>query len=91
MITRTLPVVAKVGLHARPVALLSKIASDLAAKDITVKIGRNAEQLVSATSSLRMLTLKIGSGEQVLVELGTDDEILAEEIFAQVAEALAAD
>lgn len=91
MITRTLPVVAKVGLHARPVALLSKIASDLATKDITVKIGRNAEQLVSATSSLRMLTLKIGSGEQVLVELGTDDENLAEDIFAQVAEALAAD
>lgn len=91
MITRTLPVVAKVGLHARPVALLSKIASDLAVKDITVKIGRNAEQLVSATSSLRMLTLKIGSGEQVLVELGTDDETLAEEIYAQVAEALAAD
>ncbi|MFM1845655.1 MAG: hypothetical protein RIS19_128 [Actinomycetota bacterium] len=91
MITRTLPVVAKVGLHARPVALLAKIASDLATKDITVKIGRNAEQLVSATSSLRMLTLKIGSGEQVLVELGTDDENLAEEIFAQVAEALAAD
>jgi phosphocarrier protein len=91
LITRTLPVVAKVGLHARPVALLAKIASDLAAKDITVKIGRNAEQLVSATSSLRMLTLKIGSGEQVLVELGTDDENLAEEIFAQVAEALAAD
>ena len=91
MITRTLPVVAKVGLHARPVALLAKIASDLVAKDITVKIGRNAEQLVSATSSLRMLTLKIGSGEQVLVELGTDDENLAEEIFAQVAEALAAD
>ena len=79
------------GLHARPVALLSKIASDLATKDITVKIGRNAEQLVSATSSLRMLTLKIGSGEQVLVELGTDDENLAEDIFAQVAEALAAD
>jgi phosphocarrier protein len=91
LITRTLPVVAKVGLHARPVALLAKIASDLATKDITVKIGRNAEQLVSATSSLRMLTLKIGSGEQVLVELGTDDENLAEEIFAQVAEALAAD
>jgi phosphotransferase system HPr (HPr) family protein len=91
LITRTLPVVAKVGLHARPVALLSKIASDLATKDITVKIGRNAEQLVSATSSLRMLTLKIGSGEQVLVELGTDDENLAEDIFAQVAEALAAD
>lgn len=91
MITRTLEVLAKVGLHARPVALLAKIASDLATKDVTVKIGRNAEQLVSATSSLRMLTLKIGSGEQVLVELGTDDEKLAEEIFAQVAEALAAD
>jgi hypothetical protein len=38
-----------------------------------------------------MLTLKIASGEQVLVELGTTDEAKAEGIFTQVAEALAAD
>lgn len=91
MITRTLPVLAKVGLHARPVALLSKIATSLASQEVSVKIGRNPEQLVSATSSLRMLTLKIGSGEQVLVELGTDDQILAETIFTEIAEALSAD
>ena len=91
MISRTLPVVAKVGLHARPVALLSKLATELAAEAITVRIGRNAEALVDAKSSLRMLTLKIASGEEVLVELGTDDQARAEDIFAQVAEALAAD
>jgi hypothetical protein len=38
-----------------------------------------------------MLTLKIGSGEQVLVELGTDDQVLAETIFTEIAEALSAD
>lgn len=91
MITRTIPVLAKVGLHARPVALLARLANELGAEGITLKIGRNPEQLVSATSSLRMLTLKIGSGEQVLVELGTTDEDKAESIFTQVAEALAAD
>lgn len=91
MITKTLPVLAKVGLHARPVALLAKLANELAADGITFRIGRNPEQLVQATSSLRMLTLKIESGEQVLVELGTDDVNRAEEIFAQVAQALAAD
>jgi len=91
VISRTLPVVAKVGLHARPVALLSKLATELAAEAITVRIGRNAEALVDAKSSLRMLTLKIASGEEVLVELGTDDQARAEDIFAQVAEALAAD
>ena len=91
MITRTLPVLAKVGLHARPVALLSKIATGLASQEVSVKIGRNPEQLVSATSSLRMLTLKIGSGEHVLVELGTDDQVLAETIFTEIAEALSAD
>lgn len=91
MITKTLPVLAKVGLHARPVALLAKLANELAADGITLKIGRNPEQLVQATSSLRMLTLKIASGEQVLVELGTDDVDRAEEIFAQVAQALSAD
>lgn len=91
MITRTLPVVAKVGLHARPVALLSKLATELAAEGISVRIGRNAEGLVDAKSSLRMLTLKIASGEDVLVELGTEDSDRAEAIFALVAEALAAD
>jgi phosphocarrier protein HPr len=91
VITKTLPVLAKVGLHARPVALLAKLANELAADGISLKIGRNPEQLVQATSSLRMLTLKIASGEQVLVELGTDDVDRAEEIFAQVAQALSAD
>lgn len=91
MITRTLKVVAKVGLHARPVALLSKLAAELAGQGITVKIGRTADAMVAANSSLRMLTLKIASGEDVLVELGTEDAAKAEEIFAQVAEALAAD
>jgi len=66
-----MPVVAKVGLHARPVALLAKLATELAAEGITVRIGRTVEALVDAKSSLRMLTLKIASGEEVLVELGT--------------------
>ena len=91
MITKTLPVLAKVGLHARPVALLAKLANELAADGISLKIGRNPEQLVQATSSLRMLTRNIASGEQVLVELGTADVDRAEEIFAQVAQALSAD
>lgn len=91
MQSRKLTVTAKVGLHARPVALLAKLATELAAEGITVKIGRNEEQLVAANSSLRMLTLKIGSGEEVLVQLGTDDVARAEAIFAEVAQALAAD
>ncbi len=91
MITRKLVVTAKVGLHARPVALLAKLATELSAEGISVRIGRTEEQMVAANSSLRMLTLKIASGEEVLVELGTTDAERAELIFSQVAEALAAD
>lgn len=91
MITRKLVVTAKVGLHARPVALLAKLATELSAEGISVRIGRTEEQMVAANSSLRMLTLKVASGEEVLVELGTEDTERAELIFAQVAEALAAD
>ena len=91
MITRTLTVLSKVGLHARPVTLISKLAKELGEQGITLRIGRNAEQLVAATSSLRMLTLKIASGEAVLVEVGTDDQAKAEEIFGLGASALAAD
>jgi phosphocarrier protein len=91
VITRKLVVTAKVGLHARPVALLAKLATELSAEGISVRIGRTEEQMVAANSSLRMLTLKVASGEEVLVELGTEDTERAELIFAQVAEALAAD
>lgn len=91
MFTRKLTVTAKVGLHARPVALLAKLATELQAEGITVRIGRSEDKLVAANSSLRMLTLKIGAGEEVLVELGTDDVDRAEAIFTEVAQALAAD
>lgn len=91
MITRSLPVLAKVGLHARPVALIAKLAADLLEQGISLRIGRTEEKLVSANSSLRMLTLKIASGESVLVEVGTDSLGKAEEIFTLVSEALAAD
>ena len=84
-------VTAKVGLHARPVAMLSKLATELGAEGISVKLGRNQDQLVSAASALRLLTLKVASGETVIVELGLDDQVRAESIFTSVAEALAAD
>lgn len=84
-------VTAKVGLHARPVAMLSKLATELGAEGISVKLGRNQDQLVSAASALRLLTLKVASGETVVVELGLDDQVRAESIFTSVAEALAAD
>ena len=84
-------VTAKVGLHARPVAMLSKLATELGAEGISVKLGRNQDQLVSAASALRLLTLKVASGEEVIVELGLDDQARAESIFTSVAEALAAD
>ena len=84
-------VTAKVGLHARPVAMLSKLATELGAEGISVKLGRNQDQLVSAASALRLLTLKVASGEEVIIELGLDDQARAESIFTSVAEALAAD
>jgi phosphotransferase system HPr (HPr) family protein len=84
-------VTAKVGLHARPVAMLSKLATELGAEGISVKLGRNQDRLVSAASALRLLTLKVASGETVIVELGLDDQVRAESIFTSVAEALAAD
>jgi len=91
LISRTMTVTAKVGLHARPVAMLSKLATELGAEGISVKLGRNQDRLVSAASALRLLTLKVASGETVIVELGLDDQVRAESIFTSVAEALAAD
>jgi phosphotransferase system HPr-like phosphotransfer protein len=70
---------------------LSKIAKDLQEEDIQIMLGRDKEHLVSAASALRMLTLKIAFGEEIIVELGTDNSQRADEIFLLVAEAFAAE
>jgi phosphocarrier protein HPr len=88
MITRDFEVLASVGLHARPAAMLAEMAKNSA---FAISIGRPDTDLINASSTLRMLTLKIKKGEMVRVSLDTDDQVAADEAFAKIAEFVAED
>lgn len=78
MIMRQMEVKVAVGLHARPAAQFSEIAKKAG---YPVKVGRNVDNLVSAASPLRLLTLKVQQGEMILVVCETLDESSAKEVL----------
>jgi phosphocarrier protein HPr len=56
----------RVGLHARPVAIISQKAAGLAA---AVRIGRDGRDPVDARSPLLLMTLGAGHGDEVVIEV----------------------
>jgi phosphocarrier protein len=55
----------RVGLHARPVAIIARKAAGLQA---AVRIGRDGRDPVDARSTLLLMTLGASHGDEVLVE-----------------------
>jgi len=80
---RRLTVTAPSGLHARPVGILVK---KVTASGYAVTIGRPDAAPVDARSILAVLSLGIGSGEEIV--LRSDDEA-AETVLTELAEELA--
>src|SRR5207253_10915933 len=56
----------RVGLHARPVAVIAQRAASLEA---TVRIGREGRDPVDARSPLLLMTLGAGHGDEVVIEV----------------------
>ncbi|WP_199433181.1 HPr family phosphocarrier protein [Qaidamihabitans albus] len=82
---RTVTVASKVGLHARPAALVAKAA---AAQPVTITIAKNGGSPVPAGSVLNLMTLGAGHGDEVV--LSADGEG-AQQALDEVAELIAAD
>jgi phosphocarrier protein HPr len=76
-VSQTAIVGSRVGLHARPVALIAKKAASLTA---TVKIGKGEKGPVDARSALMLMTLGAACGDEVLVQASGEgaSEALAE-------------
>ena len=73
---------ARVGLHARPVALIAQKAATLTAQ---VKIGRDGRDAVDARSPLLLMTLGAEHGDEVVVQAeGPGAEQALAEIVAMV-------
>jgi len=79
MPTRTVAVGSSVGLHARPAQIIAEAAEELGSE---VLIGLPGDELVDASSSLLIMTLGAGPGDEV--EVSGDDAGAVDAIAALV-------
>ena len=79
MPSKTVTVGSSVGLHARPAAIISEAAGEL---DVEVTLATPGEEPVDASSSLLIMTLGAGPGDQV--EVASEDQAAVDAIAALV-------
>ena len=70
-----------IGLHARPAGQIVKLVKE---SGLNIHMGKVGEELVLANSPLRMMALKAKTGEQLTVEIETEDQALADSLVAQI-------
>lgn len=70
-----------IGLHARPAGQIVKLVKE---SGLEVQIGRPGEEFAKANSALRLMALKIKTGETLTVEIETEDESSAKSIVEQI-------
>jgi phosphocarrier protein HPr len=78
-------VVDPIGLHARPASQIVKIVKD---SGLEVLIGKPGEEPAKANSALRLLALKVSTGQTLVVHVPTDDEPLAKKMISEIQEIL---
>lgn len=81
----TVQVLDPIGLHARPASQIVKLVKE---SGLEITIGREGQEFAKANSALRMMALKISTGEVLTVDVITQDRELAEKIIAQIQEHL---
>ncbi len=70
-----------IGLHARPASQIVKLVKE---SGLEIMIGREGQEFAKANSALRMMALKISTGETLTVEVPTQDQGLADGIIEQI-------
>ncbi|SFQ51359.1 phosphocarrier protein [Amycolatopsis arida] len=78
---RRVTVASKVGLHARPAALVARAA---AAQPVTVHIAKDGGTPVAAGSVLNLMTLGAGHGDEVLISAEGDGAQAAVDTVAEL-------
>lgn len=77
-----------IGLHARPASQIVKLVKE---SGLEITIGRPGEEFAKANSALRLMALKITTGETLTVEVPTTNQALADGLITQIQEILKAD
>ncbi|MFD4638690.1 MULTISPECIES: HPr family phosphocarrier protein [Lentzea] len=81
MAERRVTVASKVGLHARPAALLAKAAAD---QPVTVSIAKDGGEAVDAASVLGLMTLGAMHGDEVVLSADGDGADAALDAIAEL-------
>ncbi|MEY5146794.1 MAG: hypothetical protein RL224_1108 [Actinomycetota bacterium] len=80
-ISATVTIEDPIGFHARPAGQIVKLVKD---SGLEIRMGRVGENLVKANSPLSLMALKGKTGEQLTVEVDTDDQAQAQQIFDSI-------
>ncbi len=80
-ISATVTIEDPIGFHARPAGQIVKLVKD---SGLEIRMGRVGENLVKANSPLSLMALKGKTGEQLAVEVDTDDQAQAQQIFDSI-------
>jgi phosphotransferase system HPr (HPr) family protein len=74
-----------IGLHARPASQIVKLVKD---SGLEVLIGKPGEEAAKANSALRLLALKVATGQNLVVHIPTEDQSLATKMISEIQEIL---
>ncbi|MFZ9744225.1 MAG: HPr family phosphocarrier protein [Aquiluna sp.] len=80
-ISATVTIEDPIGFHARPAGQIVKLVKD---SGLEIRMGRVGENLVKANSPLSLMALKGKTGEHLTVEVDTDDQAQAQQIFDSI-------
>lgn len=85
LVTGEVQVLDSIGLHARPASQIVKLVKD---SGLEVLIGKPGQEGAKANSALRLLALKVSAGETLVVQIPTDDQLLATNMITEIQEIL---
>jgi phosphocarrier protein HPr len=74
-----------IGFHARPAGQIVKLVKE---SGLEIRIGKVGENLVKANSPLSLMALKGKTGEELVVEVDTEDEATGNQLIRQIQDSL---
>jgi phosphotransferase system HPr (HPr) family protein len=80
-----LTVLDPIGLHVRPAGQIIKLVKE---SGLEILIGKKDQELVPASSPLRVIGLRAHHGDILTVAIDTDDQALGKELSDQIQELL---
>jgi len=83
--THEVEVLDPIGLHARPASQIVKLVKD---SELDLTIGRPGSEAMSAKSALMLMSMKVKTGEKLILTFENTDEISASNMAAQIQEFL---